>query len=200
MNTKQEAVYMSKITVRLIVGVWAAMMLGGCCSKQCAEPVNKIYAQGIDVPTAMNVVQSTLEDMHFTIEKADANAGYISTRPLSAGQFFEFWRSDTVGCENFAEANLHSVTRMAEINIIPQDGVVCIECTVQTRRLSMPQREVNSATELPRAFSQSSSGLQTLSLNKAQKKAVVWVDMGPDAKLQAKILERIEKCINKVGS
>jgi hypothetical protein len=190
---------MSKVTMWLIVGVWAAVILGGCCSRQCAEPVNKIYAQGVDVPMAMNVAQSTLENMRFTIEKADANTGYISTRPLPAAQFFEFWRSDTVGCENFAEANIHSVTRTVEISIVPQDGVVGIECMARTRRLSIPQREVSNITELPHVFTRSSTSLQALKLNEEQKKAAVWVDMGPDTALQTRILELIGKQISSAG-
>ena len=182
----------------LIAGVFAAVMLGGCCAKQCEKPINKICTQGVDRQTAMAAALRTLEDMHFTIEKADANSGYISTRPLPAGQFFELWRSDTVGCENFAEANLHSVTRIAEIDVSGPDGEICIECKVATRRLSMPQREVSSATELPNVFGKSSGGLQTLNPNKDQQKAAVWMDMGPDAPLQGKILERIGNRISRI--
>ena len=189
---------MNRITVRLVAGIAAAVMLGGCCGKQCEKPTNKVCTQGVDRQTAMAAAQRTLEDMHFTIEKADANAGYISTRPLAAGQFFELWRSDTVGGENFAEANLHSVTRIAEIDVSGPDGEVCIACKVVTRRLSMPQREVSSATELPSVFAKSKGGLQTINMNKEQKKAAVWMDMGPDAPLQSKILERIAKRVSNI--
>ena len=182
---------MNKIPVRLVAAIAAAVMFGGGCAKQCEKPITKICTQGIDRQTAMAAAQRTLENMHFSIEKADANAGYISTRPLAAGQFFELWRSDTVGCENFAEANLHSITRIAEIEVSGPDGQVCIACTVATRRLSMPQREVNNATELPGVFAKSSGGLQTVKLGKA----AVWMDMGPDVNLQARILERIGKQI-----
>jgi hypothetical protein len=196
-TTKQEALAMNMIPVWLVAGIAAAVILGGGCAKQCEKPINKICTQGVDRQAAMAAAQRTLENMHFTIEKADANAGYISTRPLVAGQFFELWRSDTVGCENFAEANLHSVTRVAEIDVNGPDGEVCIKCKVATRRLSMPQREVNSATELPSVFSKSSAGLQTLKLDQGQQKATAWVDMGPDANLQTRILERIKKQIEK---
>lgn len=188
---------MKQVLIVLIAGIFAAAMAGGCCVKQCEKPANKICVQGADSQTAIDAAKKTLEAMHFTIEKADANAGYIRTRPLAAGQFFEVWRSDTVGCENFAEANLHSVTRIAEINVTSQDGDVCMECSVTSRRLSMPQREISSATELPGVFARSRGGLQTLKLNPQQKNGVAWTDMGPDAELQAKILERIGKQIEK---
>jgi hypothetical protein len=188
---------MNRIPVRLVAGIAAAVMLGSGCAKQCEKPIDKICTQGIDRQAAIAAAQRTLEDMHFTIEKADPNAGYISTRPLVAGQFFEFWRSDTVGGENFAEANLHSVTRIAEVDVNGPDGEVCIMCKVATRRLSMPQREINSATELPNVFGKSNSGLQTIKLDQEQQKAAVWVDMGPDAELQARILERIKRQIEK---
>jgi hypothetical protein len=188
---------MNIISVWLVTGIAVAVMLGDGCTKPCEKPITKICTQGVDRQAAMAAAQRTLENMHFTIEKADANAGYISTRPLVAGQFFELWRSDTVGCENFAEANLHSVTRIAEIDVNGPDGEVCIMCKVATRRLSIPQREVNSATELPNVFGKSSSGLQTIKLDQEQQKATTWVDMGPDENLQARILERIKKQIEK---
>jgi hypothetical protein len=188
---------MNRIPVRLIAGIVAAVMLGGCCAKQCEKPIDKICTQGIDRQAAMAAAQRTLEDVHFVIEKADPNAGYIRTRPLAAGQFFELWRSDTVGSENFAEANLHSVTRVAEIDVNGPDGEVCIACKVATRRLSMPQREVSNATELPGVFGKSSGGLQTIKLDNEQQKVAVWMDMGPDVNLQARILARIKKQIEK---
>jgi hypothetical protein len=184
---------MKQVLIFLIAGVLAAAMAGGCCAKRSENPVTKICVQGVDSRTAIDAAKKTLEAMHFTIEKADANAGYIRTRPLAAGQFFELWRSDTVGCENFAEANLHSVTRIAEINVTSQDGDVCMECSVTARRLSMPQREISNATELPGVFTRSGGGLQTLKLNPEQERAAAWMDMGPDTELQARILERIGK-------
>lgn len=184
---------MKQVLILLITGVFTAAMAGGCCAKQCEKPASTMCVQGVDSRTAIDAAKKTLEAMHFTIEKADANAGYIRTRPLAAGQFFEFWRSDTVGCENFAEANLHSVTRIAEINVASQDGDVCMECSVTARRLSMPQREISSATELPGVFTRSGGGLQTLKLNPEQEKAAAWIDMGADTQLQARILDRIGK-------
>jgi hypothetical protein len=190
--------YMTRQMVWLAGAVAIAVIFGGCCGGQAGKQTNRICAQGVDKQAAMDAAQNVLEEMHFVIEKADANAGYISTRPLAAGQFFELWRSDTVGCENFAEANLHSITRIAELTFKPVDGTVCIECRVDTRRLSMPQREVSSATELPRVFTRSSGSLQTLSLNKEQRKEAVWMDMGQDVELQTKILERIKTQIMKM--
>jgi hypothetical protein len=177
---KRPMVWLS--TVALI-----AAAMSGCCSKKQADTVNRICAQRVDKQTAMNAAQRVLEDMHFVIEKNDAEAGYISTRPLAAGQFFEFWRSDTVGCENFAENNLHSVSRTAEINVTEQEGAVCIECTVDTRRLSIPSESISGTGPTP------------LKLKPQQKKEAVWMDMGPDAALQDRILERIKKRIEEQG-
>jgi hypothetical protein len=163
----------------LSIGVAIAVAMSSCCPKKQADTVNRICAQRVDQPTAMNAAQRVLEDMHFVIEKADVEAGYISTRPLPAGQFFEFWRSDTVGCANFAENNLHSVTRTAEINMTEREGAVCIECTVDTRRLSLPSETISGTGPTP------------LKLKPQQRKAAVWMDIGPDHELQARILDRI---------
>jgi len=170
------------------LAVVVAVAIGGCCGRQVSQnTTNRIFAQGVDKQAVMDATQKVLEEMHFIIEKCDASAGYISTRPLPAAQFFEVWRSDTVGCANFAEANLHSVTRTAEINITAQDDAFCIECRVDTRRLSMPNIDVRGRR------------LQAPELKKEQKKAAVWMDLGPDTELQARILDRIGKQIGRVG-
>lgn len=110
-----------------------AAVMGGCCTKECPKAANQICVQGVDKQAVIDTSQKALEDMQFRIEKADTEAGYISTRPLPAQQFFEFWRSDTVGCYNFVEDNMHSVTRTAEINIIPKGFDFCIDCRVTTQ-------------------------------------------------------------------
>jgi hypothetical protein len=187
---------MKRPTAWLMVAIVA--LFGGCCSKYPKE-ANRICVQGVDKQAVMDASQKVLENMHFTIEKADADAGYISTRPLPAQQFFEIWRSDTVGCQNFLEDNIHSVTRVAEINVIPKGYDFCIDCSVKARRLSMPPLDIASTSELPSVFSQGSVSVQSLRLRKEQKQAAAWIDMGPDKQLEAKILQKISKRLNDTG-
>ena len=188
---------MNKPISQLLLTVFLAVfILTGCCAEPAQTTAGKI-CPAVDKHQAFSAAQHIIEDMYFVIDKADEEQGFISTRPLGAAQFFEFWRSDTVGSYNFAESNMQSITRIAEITITPNGHNVCIDCTVKVRRLSLPQRQANFATEVPCLFTKSDESLQRLRLNKDQKKDTRWVDMGPDARLQARILDRINKRLAK---
>ena len=147
----------------------------------------------------MEAAEDVLCKMHFTIEKADIESGFIRTRPLSGAQFFEFWRSDNAGSFNAVEANLHTIRRIAELNISQQNGRVCIGCNVKTERLSLPEREVISSSRAYEMFSQSGPLRQRLALNPEQKRGMVWVDLGKDAWLETEILKRIENRLKRVS-
>ncbi len=171
----------------------AAVFLAGCAGNQQHKTIESVCMPNLEKAKAMQTVEDVLGRMHFTIEKADAEQGYIRTSPLAAAQWFEFWRSDNVGKFNSAEANLHSIRRIAELNIGRQGEQMCIRCNVKTQRLSLPEREVTSSSQAPGMFSKSSSSVQRLELNREQKKQMAWVDLGRDAELQTEILNRIEK-------
>lgn len=140
----------------------------------------------------MEVAEDVLSEMHFTIDKADANASLIRTRPLPGAQFFEFWRSDNVGAENIIAANIHTIRRTVTINISRQGQQLQLVCEVHTQRLSLPQRQVSSSAKIYGIFSQSSPSLQRLILNPEQKKQMAWIDLGRDSRLETKILKQIE--------
>jgi len=183
---------MDRYLIAIVLG--SIMVLAeGCGSSRSLKPRNEICVSGTSPALIFAAAQKTLEEMYFDIEKADAETGYISTRPLPAAQLFELWRSDTVGAYNFAEANLHSVQKIVAITIQPKDGKSGIICEVKTQRLSLPQLEVNSATELPRLFTTSDTTLQRLNFKKNQRKQAQWIDADNDEILQAKILQKIEK-------
>jgi len=163
---------------------------------------------------AMEIAEDVLAKMHFTIEKADASPatpgidtgqwrGFIRTRPLAGAQFFEFWRSDTVGADNWLESNLHSIRRVVELTMSeqqegsPQSGSrLCINCEVQKYRLSMPEHHVSSSARAYKMFSESNSAFQNLRLNPEQKAGMAWIDLGKDRQLAAEILKRIEEQID----
>jgi hypothetical protein len=175
----------------------ALLFLAGCAKPNRNETVEPICPAGIDKQQAMQIAEDILGKLHFSIAKSDANLGVIKTRPLAGAQFFEFWRKDNVGTFNFDEANLHSIRRIAEININQQDTHLCIRCNVNTQRLHLPEQELRSRSRAYDMFSQSSSSRQTLILNPGQKQGMAWVDLGNDTKLATVILKRIENKIAK---
>lgn len=62
----------------------------GCAGSQKGELVKEIYLTGVSKQRAIEISDDVLKDFNFSIAKEDANAGYVRTRPLTGGQFFEF--------------------------------------------------------------------------------------------------------------
>lgn len=189
-NTKRST------ALSILVPLIAALTLLGCASsqQQAAEeagPRQKCL-EDIDAAQAMEAVQETLLDLHFTIEKADPETGLIRTHPLSGAQFFEFWRKDSVGSFNKKEANFHSIQRTATLQVSRKAEGTCIECEVNTQRLNLPEHEVSSSARAYAMFTESSASMQRLKLSDEQKAGVAWVDLGKDGRLAADILRRIE--------
>jgi len=186
-----------------------ALTLAGCAETQRYEAAEQICTEArqrrvliqtqrcwVDKVQAMQIAEDVLAKMRFTIEKADAENGLIRTRPLPGAQFFEFWRSDNVGAFNCAEANLHSIRRIAELNIKQQDEGLSIGCDVNVYRLSLPEHEVSSSARAYEMFSESSSLLQVIRLNPEQKAGMAWVNLGRDRRLEAEILKRISSMLD----
>jgi hypothetical protein len=165
------------------------------CEQQHEVVTEQIFLPDIGNDKVMEIAEDVLTEMHFTIEKADVESGFIKTRPLSGAQFFEFWRSDNVGVENSLQANLHTIRRTVELDLSPRGEQLCITCNVQVQRLSLPERDVSSSARAYEMFSTSSSSLQTLTLGPEQKKNIAWVDLDKDMQLATEILKRIEKRI-----
>ncbi len=172
-----------------------ALFVSGCAEPYKGETVEQICPAGIDKQQAMQIAEDVLGKLHFSIAKSDVNLGIIRTMPLAGAQFFEFWRKDNVGSFSSAEANLHSIRRIAELNIKQQDTLLCIRCNVNTQRLHLPEQELNIRS---RNYKQIRRTRQTLILNPEQKKDMAWVDLGNDTKLATVILKRIENKIAKM--
>jgi len=159
----------------------------------------RICLADVQKAAAMQVAEDVLAKMHFTIEKADAEAGLIRTRPLPGAQFFEFWRTDSVGGFNSTEANLHSIRRTLELRLSKKGQELCIDCDARTQRLNLPEQEVTSSARAYGLFSSSGSTLQSMQLNPAQKTGIAWVDLGRDRGLALEVLGRIQKQISKLA-
>jgi hypothetical protein len=171
----------------------ALFFLAGCAETQRRQTVTQICVPDANQTAVMEAAQNTLGEMLFVIDKADARHGYIRTQPLSGAQSFEFWRSDNTGSFNWAEANLHSVRRTAELNVSQEDDKLYIGCEVRVQRLSLPEQEITSTARAYMMFSKSTSRMQSLELGPGQRKQAGWIDLGQDDKLAGRILERIEK-------
>ncbi len=188
---------MNKFRTLLFVACMGFCFPAGCAKQQQFKAVKQICVPGTGKAEVMQAAEDVLGKMHFTIDKADAERGLIRTRPLPGAQFFEFWRSDNVGAFNSTEANLHSIRRVAELNISQQGGQLYIGCNVKVSRLSLPEQQISSSARAYRMFSQSSPAMQILALHPQQKKGMAWVDLGNDTMLATEILKRIEKHVKR---
>ena len=175
------------------------LLLAGCAETQRYEAVEQICVPDTNRAEATRTAEDILSQMHFVIDKADPDRGFISTRPLPGAQFFEFWRSDSVGPFNSAEANLHTIRRTVELNIAPQGQQLCIACNVNVQRLSLPEHPVSSSSRAYEMFSRSTAKMQRLRLRPEQKEKMAWLDLGNDTELATLILNRIEEQIVTQG-
>jgi hypothetical protein len=170
----------------------AVILLAGCAAEPPEFEVRPLCAADSNVASMMQACKRTLRAMNFDIEKFDVEAGYIRTAPLSAGQFFELWRSDNAGAFSGAEANLHTVRRTVEATVTQRDGKTCLELTTVVQRLSIPDRNIED-DQVYAMYSLSRQSLQKMKDSARQGRDMTWTTLGRDSQLEAKILQRIHK-------
>jgi hypothetical protein len=172
--------------------VYAVILsLSGCAGNGYIVNNEQVCTLAANKADVINAAEKVLTGMHFSIEKFDANAGYIKTEPLSGAQTFEFWRADSVGSFNHAEADLQTIRRTIELNITDgnQPGQVCIDCITVTERLSMPQ-DLTASGQSQIVMSGKQRSVRKLSEREAD---LTWVNLGRDNQLETEILKRIDK-------
>jgi hypothetical protein len=172
--------------------ITCALIPAGCAEQQQYSAKEPLLIENIGKLRAMEIAEDVLVKMNFTIDKANGENGFIKTKPLPGAQFFEFWRSDNVGADNWLQNNLHSIRRLVELNINERNKDLYINCDVQVHRLSIPERDVSSGSHVYNLFSPSSQALQIIQLHPEQQEDMAWIDLGKDRPLAAEILRRIE--------
>ncbi|MHC4636720.1 MAG: hypothetical protein ACYTBP_01085 [Planctomycetota bacterium] len=183
---------MSRIKGILLSGFVVSVVFAGCGKQEQKQAVERICVPGGNKTAVVLAAENVLREMRFDLAKSDIGAGYLRTRPLQGAQFFEFWRSDNKGEFNAAEANIQSIRRTAELKVAEEGGQVCIDCSVWTERLSLPERDVTSSTKAYEMFSRSNSSQQSLKLDEEQMEQMSWVSLGKDPMLAGEILGRLE--------
>jgi hypothetical protein len=172
--------------------ITCALLWAGCAEQQQYTAAEPLLIENIDKTRAMEIAEDVLVKMHFTINKFNIETGFISTKPLSGGKSFEFWRSDNVGADNQLLSNLHSIRKIVELNFNEQEKGLSANCGVQVCRLSLPERDVRSSAHAYDLFSASGPALQNIQITPKQKADMAWIDLGKDTQLAAEILRRIE--------
>lgn len=176
----------------------ALLALAGCAGQQAYQAGEPLRLHDAKYENAVRAAEDVLNEMHFPIEKADAGQGIVTSAPLRGGQFFELWRRDNVGLANTLESNLHAVRRCVEVQVGQDGGLVWVDCTVRVERLSIPENEVASISQAYQMYSRSTQTTQRLALTPQQRAAMAWIDLGRDGRLEAKILQRVERKLERL--
>ena len=190
----------------------AGVLLSLGCASSHTGTESAVAVRSEDATTAeiIQAAHNVLRDMHFEIEKLDAEQGVVKTRPLRAAQFFEFWRSDNIGGYNTAEANLQSLRKTVELrvraeagdrrpeaegayNLQPTASGLHVECDVHVQRLALPPNEIAGVSQAYRIHTQSDRTVQALNVTPEQRAEMAWIDLGEDSDLAAEILRRVEQ-------
>jgi hypothetical protein len=181
---------MKKTVLNRLFAFSLLLLLAGCAENKYIKTMDQICPSAATRADTMAAAEQVLGEMRFAIEKLDSETGYIRTFSLSGAQSFEFWRKDSVGSFNHAEADLHSIRRTVELNISEQAGQLCINCRAITQRLSLPQSQNTTGREM---LAETRRSAQKLKLSPEQKTNATWIDLGRDNQLETEILNRIEK-------
>lgn len=168
-------------------------VLGGCASQGRTGPTDPLCLADSNAVRTMEAASVVLRSIQFQIEKYDEEAGYIRTRPLSGGQFFEFWQHDNASAYAAAQSNLQSIQRIVEIEVYPNGSSTCLRCSVQVMQLSVPEKPIGGMIMLPRTLTGVSQSNQTLIMSPARAEQVQWLDAGHDHALENSILRKINK-------
>jgi hypothetical protein len=176
----------------LFAAIFALFAVSGCHKPQPLETSQPVYLdKNIDRASVLAAAEDVMKDMQFVVEKSDAQNGYLKTRPLSGGEFFEFWRKDNPDAKSLAYSSIHSTQRTVEINLVPDNDRMVLACDVQIQRLAVPSNSISDFTDLPRSVSKSSTSKQNLNVKKPLEAKMSWEDLGKDEKLSAYIINRI---------
>ena len=179
----------------------AVLFLCGCGEMQRLEKPEPVCVSGLSKLQAMAIAQEVLGQMHFVIDKADAQRGILRTRPLTGAQFFEFWRDDVTGDYQTAESNIHTTRRTVKLTMLEQGRKLCIACNVKVERLSISELDIEERRSGEHGFDKfsdrQSSSKANLKLKKLAGSNKEWIQLGGDSRLEGLILHRIEA---KIGN
>ncbi len=208
MTARNKAVWL------VILGSMLASL--GCASREAVpSPSQMLCPMGATTAQVVNAAHDVLARMHFPIEKLDVEQGIVRTRPLRAGQFFEFWQRDNMGTYNTIEANVQSIRRTVELRVKAEaadrrpeagnasslqptaSGLLCIECDVHVQRLALPGNEVAGVSQAYQIHTRSEPTLQVFDVTPQQRQGMAWIDLGGDPGLAAEILRRIEQRLER---
>ena len=171
----------------------AMVAAGGCTTVAEGRFANPSTFTDTDAETAEAVATRVLRQLRFEPIIPQKSKGHVETKSVTGASWFEFWRKDTLGRMQVAEASLHTVRRRATVSISPSDGGSKVFVKVVKTRVSAP-----GAT--PESFG-STFGVHDVEDTDLMRRDALeatdyeWVPMGRDPLLEQYILERIHRAL-----
>ena len=151
-----------KTTVTILTVVWSGALVGGCV--KYTTPIGPTMERTPAERNFESVWQAGLEVLRrrgFAPDRQDRRAGIITTAPTVGRQFFEPWRHDAATLFYVTENSLHSMYRVATVQVRPKagaDGVYEPKVVIQVYRSDLGAAHVTTTSEAYDLFASGSSG------------------------------------------
>jgi len=172
------------------------MVVCGGCHKPVppVEPTRQsfIVADEEQVDAFWETCQAVLRGNRFLLDRVDRNAGVITTFPVTSQQFFEFWRHDVDTAHDVLIASLSAMRRRAAIEVqSPPDNPMAlnVSITINTERLSAPERQFNNSAQALRLFGEEMPG--EAGEPRLTQRDDYWINEGRDGAMERRILQQI---------
>jgi len=185
---------MTTISSKACTLFWGVLLLTtwGCTDHSAIQDrIQPLALDGVNKTKAMQIGETILGRMAFTLQSIDPNAGVIRAQPLSGAQWFEFWRQDAATPFDLVESSLHTIRRTPELRFLENETGTQVQCTVATERLSLPSRDIAGNAQAYQFLTQSTARIQTLTLSPDQQAAMAWVRLPDDPVLARRILAKV---------
>ncbi len=172
----------------------AALVLAGCTAHRPLH--TQVDVSLGDEEAYRQFWQHTIKSVrHFgyELDRVDPAAGVITSKPETSKQWFEFWRNDTLGAEQVAEASLHTIRRQIRLTVQPlaSKNEYLVDAIVNIQREERPERQITTPSNVIQAFTpRLPTEEKTAS---AAEGRVYWADLGRDPELEAALLRQIAR-------
>jgi len=172
----------------------AVVAAAGCTTVNRGRFANPSTFSGTDAETAEAVAARVLRQLRFEPVIPRKSEGHIETLPVTGASWFEFWRKDTIGRRQVAEASLHTVRRRAEVSISPSDGGGSkVFVRVVKERASAPDATADSFGATISVHNVEETDLRRR--DALEETDYEWLPLGRDQLLEQDILQRIQRAL-----
>ena len=191
-----------QVIVRSLFLSGIVFFLAGCRAPLSPEGATDIRLRIPDREAFLEATATLLREHDFSPARIDRAAGLLVTWPSIGGQWFEFWRRDTIGGYQVFEASIHTVRRIVTVRVEPADRESpeegCrVSVQVDKERYSAPERQVTTASGALAIYSErlpTAEGLRA-----ARTVGEHWVSLGRDLSFELYLLDRIADVLPEVA-